>query len=115
MVDAFYDWDEILMTPLEPEPVLPYDESYPLDVLFDTLGNGVNYAMFNGISYTAPIVPSLLTVLSAPTNYTTDATIYGDYTNPKVLGHNNVVQIVLNNGDTGKHPCTWFYTVWSDN
>jgi hypothetical protein len=94
------------MTPLEPEPVVPYDQSIELNVLFDTLGNGVNYAMFNQISYTAPIVPTLLTVFSSPANYTTDPTIYGDYTNPEVLGHNNVVQIVLNNGDTGKHPCT---------
>lgn len=106
LADAFYDWDETSMTPLEPEPLVPYDQYIQLDVLFDTLGNGVNYAMFNQISYTAPIVPSLLTVLSSPTNYTTDPTIYGNYTNPEVLGHNNVVQVVLNNGDTGKHPCT---------
>ena len=114
-MDAFYDWDETLMTPLEPEAVLAYDQSVQLDILFDTLGNGENYAMFNEISYTAPIVPTLLTVFSAPINYTNDPTIYGEYTNPNVLGHNNVVEVVLNNGDTGKHPCTYSFIVWSDN
>lgn len=34
----------------------------------------------------------------------TGATIYGDYTHAVVLEHNQVVQVVLNNGDTGSHP-----------
>ena len=106
LLDTFYDWDDTLLVPLEPEPVLPPDESHQLDVLFETRGNGENYAMFNGISYTPPLVPTLLTVLSAPSNYSTNPTIYGTYTNPFVLGYNNMVQIVLNNGDAGKHPCT---------
>ena len=61
--------------------------------------------MFNEISYKPPIVPTLLTALSVPSNYSTEATVYGRSTNPFVLGHNNMVQIVLNNGDVGKHPC----------
>jgi iron transport multicopper oxidase len=85
--------------------VVEPDESHQLDVLFNTLGDGENYAMFNQISYKAPIVPSLLTALSVPSNYSTDATVYGTSTNPYVLGHNNMVQIILNNGDAGKHPC----------
>jgi len=104
-VDAFYDWEDTSLVPLEPEPVVQPDESYHLDVLFDTLGDGANYAMFNQISYKQPIVPTLLTTLSVPSNYTTDATIYGTSTNPLVLSHNNMVQIVVNNGDAGKHPC----------
>jgi iron transport multicopper oxidase len=82
------------------------DESHQLDVLFNTFGDGENYAMFNEISYKPPIVPTLLTTLSVPSNYSTDATVYGTSTNPFVLGHNNMVQIVLNNGDAGKHPCS---------
>jgi iron transport multicopper oxidase len=104
-VDSFYDWDDTLMVPLEPEPVVEPDESHQLDVLFETLGDGVNYAMFNEISYMQPIVPTLLTALSVPPNYTTEATVYGTSTNPFVLGHNNMVQIIVNNGDAGKHPC----------
>jgi iron transport multicopper oxidase len=87
--------------------VVDPDESHTLDVLFATLGDGVNYAMFNEISYKPPIVPSLLTALSVPSNYTTEATVYGHSTNPFVLGHNNMVQVVLNNGDAGKHPCNF--------
>jgi len=85
--------------------VVDPDESHQIDVLFDTLGDGKNYAMFNEVSYKAPIVPSLLTALSVPANYSTEPTVYGSSTNPFVLGHNNMVQIVLNNQDPGKHPC----------
>jgi iron transport multicopper oxidase len=105
LLDSFYEWNDALMYALEPEPVIDPDESHTLDVLFDTLGDGANYAMFNEISYKQPIVPSLLTALSVPANYSTEATVYGKSTNPYVLGHNNMVQIILNNGDPGKHTC----------
>jgi iron transport multicopper oxidase len=106
LVASFYDWEDTLLTPLEPESVVQPDEVHQLDVLFETRSDGQNYAMFNMVSYTAPIVPSLLTALSVPANYTTQATVYGTSTNPFVLGHNNMVQLIVNNGDTGKHPCT---------
>ena len=109
MLDSFYDWEDTLLVPLEPEPVVDPDESHQLDFLFEILGDGVNYATFNNVSYTAPVIPTLLTALSAPQNYATDATIYGTSTNSFVLGHNNMVQIILNNGDTGKHPCTFTF------
>lgn len=107
LVDSFYDWDDTLLVPLEPEPVINPDESHQLDILFQERMDGENYAMFNNISYQAPIVPTLLTALSVPQNYATDATVYGTSTNPFVLGHNNMVQIILNNGDAGKHPCMY--------
>jgi iron transport multicopper oxidase len=105
LLDSFYDWEDTSLVPLEPEPVIPPDESHRLDVLFDILGDGQNYGMFNQISYKPPIVPTLLTALSVPSNYSTEPTVYGTSTNPFILGHNNMVQIILNNGDKGNHPC----------
>jgi iron transport multicopper oxidase len=34
----------------------------------------------------------------------TDPTIYGDYTNAYVLNKGDIVEIILNNNDAGKHP-----------
>jgi iron transport multicopper oxidase len=48
-------------------------------------------------------VPTLYTVLSAGSQ-ATDPTIYGTYTHPFVLAHDQVVEILVNNLDTGKHP-----------
>ena len=76
-VDRFYNWDDTSLVPLEPEPVIEPDESHKLDVLFETLGDGKNYAMFNHISYKPPIVPTLLTTLSVPANYSIEPTVYG--------------------------------------
>jgi iron transport multicopper oxidase len=104
--DSPYDWDDTQLVPLEPEPVIEPDESHQLDVLFDTLGDGINYAMFNEISYKPPIVPTLITALTVPADLATNATVYGHSTHPLVLEHNNMVEIILNNGDAGKHPCT---------
>ena len=60
-------------------------------------------AWFNNVTYTAPVVPSLYTALSAGDLATTPA-VYGDYTNAYVLNKGDVVEIILNNNDGGKHP-----------
>ena len=62
-----------------------------------------NYAFFSGITYVKPKVPSLYTALTSG-EYATNASIYGVNTNSYVLEHNEVVEIVLNNQDPGKHP-----------
>ena len=59
--------------------------------------------LFNNISYKAPKVPTLLTVLSAG-EAATNELIYGTNTNSFVLQGGDIVDIVLNNFDTGKHP-----------
>ena len=69
----------------------------------DNLGDGANYAFINGVSYVRPKVPSLYTALTSG-NYSTDAVIYGPNTNAFVLAHNEVIEIILNNNDPGKHP-----------
>ncbi|OKL56382.1 Iron transport multicopper oxidase FET3 [Talaromyces atroroseus] len=100
------------LDPYEDSTLVPYDHmsllenptiSINLAVVMDNLDNGKGYAFLNNISYTAPKVPTLYTVMSAG-ELATDATVYGDYTHSMVLGHNDVVEIVLNNNDTGSHP-----------
>jgi iron transport multicopper oxidase len=93
-----------------------------VDVIMNNLLNGYNYAFFNNITYTPPKVPTLYTVMSAG-NLSTDATVYGEYTHPYVLGHNDIVEIVINNQDSGKHPfhlhghtfqCIWRSPAYDD-
>lgn len=62
-----------------------------------------NSAFFNDVTYTAPVVPTLYTALTTGEN-ASDVRIYGDYTNSFVLEKDQIVEIVLNNHDTGKHP-----------
>ncbi|KAL4987655.1 Cupredoxin [Aspergillus falconensis] len=93
-------------------PLVPYDavEALPdadmaitLNLTMDNLGDGANYAFFNSISYVSPKVPVLYSALitgSAASN----ATVYGTDTNAYVLEKVDIVDIVLNNDDTRKHP-----------
>ena len=60
-------------------------------------------AFFNGISYVSPKVPTLYTALSAG-DLATNAEIYGSYTQPFILQHNEIVEVVINSADPGKHP-----------
>jgi iron transport multicopper oxidase len=60
-------------------------------------------AFFNNITYKAPKVPTLYTALSAG-EQATDPRVYGTYTNSFVLERGEIVQIVVNNLDTGRHP-----------
>lgn len=84
---------------LLPEP----DQTVELDVIMDNLGDGANYAFFNNITYVTPKVPTLYSALSAG-DQAGDPAIYGEYSHPFVLKKGEIVQIVVNNLDTGRHP-----------
>ena len=89
----------------ESESVNDPHESYQLDVMMGMGEDHLMYHLFNNVSYKEPIVPTLLTALSAPSNFATDVMIYGKSTNSFVLGHNNTIQIIVNNMDMEDHPC----------
>jgi iron transport multicopper oxidase len=60
-------------------------------------------AFFNNITYVAPKVPTLYSVLTTG-EAATNAAVYGRDTNTFILEHGQVIEIVLNNNDAGKHP-----------
>lgn len=104
-VDEFNPFDDFYLVPSDSQSALgDPDYSITLDLTMNNLDDGANYAFFNDISYTAPKVPTLFTALSAPAADVMNPAIYGHWTNPFVLGHGQVVEIVLNNDDTGRHP-----------
>ncbi|KAF9028653.1 Fet3 ferroxidase protein [Hymenopellis radicata] len=72
-----------------------------LEVSFDTMDDGTNHAMFNQITYNSPLVPAVFSELSLGNNATVEAA-YGP--NSFVVDHMDVVDIVIKNGDAGKHP-----------
>ena len=57
----------------------------------------------NAYTYTTPVVPTLYSVLTTGDD-ATNATVYGQYTNPFVLKKGDVIELILNNNDGGKHP-----------
>ncbi|EXM02071.1 hypothetical protein FOIG_06378 [Fusarium odoratissimum NRRL 54006] len=102
-----YDFD-----PYDDMDLVPYDEmvrlpepsrSIELDVIMDNLRDGANYAFFNNITYQAPKVPTLYTALTSG-KQATNPHIYGTYTHSFVLEKDEIVQLVINNRDDGRHP-----------
>lgn len=104
-VDSFdAQFDDFNLVPNDNEAIYSnVDQSITLDMKMDNLNDGANYAFFNDITYVAPKVPTLYTTLSTGAN-ATNPLIYGHDTNPFVLAQNQVVEIILNNDDPGKHP-----------
>ncbi|KAH8677280.1 Cupredoxin, partial [Xylariales sp. PMI_506] len=103
-VDDLEPFDDITLTPYDNQTLLGEpDQIIELDVIMDNLGDGANYAFFNNITYTAPKVPTLYTVLSTGAD-ATNPVVYGDYTHAFVLDKGQIVQIIVNNLDTGRHP-----------
>ncbi|KAB8437403.1 hypothetical protein FH972_025081 [Carpinus fangiana] len=104
LVDEFDPFDDFTLVPQdEMELYDHYDHQVVLDLKMDNLGDGANYAFFNDVTYVRPKVPTLYSVLSSG-DMATDVNIYGVNSNAFVLGHNEIVEIVLNNDDAGKHP-----------
>ncbi|EXJ87323.1 hypothetical protein A1O3_04282 [Capronia epimyces CBS 606.96] len=103
-IESFEPFDDMHLVPTDGEE--PYEDPdlvVQLDVVMDNLGDGANYAFFSGITYVQPKVPSLYTALTTG-DLAADPTVYGVNTQPHVLGHNDIIEIVLNNRDDGKHP-----------
>lgn len=104
LIDELNPFDDMTLVPHDElarfgEP----DQTVELNVIMDNLGDGANYAFFNNISYKAPVVPSLYTALTTGAD-AENAEVYGDYTHSFVLKKDQIVQIVVNNLDSGRHP-----------
>jgi iron transport multicopper oxidase len=84
-----------------PVPALSPTRTIELEVSFDTMDDGTNHAMFNLVTYNSPKVPAILSALTLGDNATV-AAAYGPQS--FVLEHMDVVDIVVKNGDAGKHP-----------
>ncbi|KAI9162801.1 Iron transport multicopper oxidase fetC [Paramyrothecium foliicola] len=103
-IDEFSPIDDMSLVPYDEMDLLPApDRSVEFNVIMDDLGDGANYAFFNNITYREPKVPTLYTALTAA-GLATNPKIYGDYTNTFVLEKGEVVQVVINNMDSGRHP-----------
>lgn len=99
--DDYSDMNDTSLVPVVVEPMLPVDRTIELEVSFNTMSDGTNRAMFNQVSYLAPLVPTTLSVLTLGSN-ATNSTAYG-YSG-FVLDHLSAIQIILKNGDVGNHP-----------
>lgn len=102
-VDDYNFLDDFYLKPLNNQTLFDdADHTVTVDVAMDNLGNGVNYAFFNNITYTVPKVPIIGSVLSSG-EMATNAEIYGN-THSIVLQKDEIVDLVLNNHDPGTHP-----------
>ncbi|GCF01582.1 ferroxidase fet3 [Zygosaccharomyces mellis] len=96
--------EEFYLQPLDNRELYgDYDVQITFDVRMKNLGDGIKYAFFNNVSYVDPKVPTLTTALTSG-KLANDPRIYGDNINAYVFEKDEIVEIVLNNYDTGKHP-----------
>ncbi|KAK6462931.1 Cupredoxin [Scheffersomyces coipomensis] len=108
-IKALNPVEEFELVPLHKELILP-DADYKIELNFtmEVLGDGVTYALFNKHTYVPPKVPTLLSVFSAGEysggDFSTISEIYGSNTNSYTVRNNEIIEIVLNNLDPGKHP-----------
>lgn len=105
VIESLSPIDDFTIQPLDKTPLFA-DPDYEIELNFkmEQLGDGVTYAFFNNLTYVAPKVPTLMSVLDADSEIVGQSSIYGSNTNTFVLQRDEIVQIVLNNMDPGKHP-----------
>ncbi|KAI9721597.1 MAG: hypothetical protein M1828_005087 [Chrysothrix sp. TS-e1954] len=104
LVDEYNDFDDWTLVPYDRLPLFEnVQQTVQMDVKMDNLGDGANYAFFNDITYVPPKVPTLYSSLTTG-SLATNPKVYGVNSIPFVLAHNQVVEIVMNNFDTGRHP-----------
>lgn len=100
-VDAYHPVDDMSLVPVQIISQPPRGTTVELLAAFTTMDDGTNRALFNDITYNSPLVPATLSELTLGSN----ATVPGAYgPSSFVLEHNDVVDIIVNNSDTGAHP-----------
>lgn len=103
-IDSLEPFDDFYLVPYNKTELFDdADYTITIDVIMNNLDNGINYAFFNNITWTKPKLPALVTVMSAG-EHAENPLVYGTNTNSFVLQKDDVVDIVLNNHDTGTHP-----------
>ncbi|KAF9226367.1 Fet3 protein [Gyrodon lividus] len=93
--------NDFALVPTIPIPQPPASRTVELEVAFDTMNDGTNRAMFNGVVYNPPLVPAIMSALTLGSNATVQEA-YGPYS--ILLDHLDVVDIVIKNSDVGQHP-----------
>ncbi|CCM05087.1 uncharacterized protein FIBRA_07294 [Fibroporia radiculosa] len=100
-VTAYQSTNDSLLVPIDVIGMAPSTTTINLEFEFQTLDDGTNHALVNGVTYNSPNVPAIMSALTLGANATVPAA-YGPLS--FVVDHLAVVDIVLKNGDTGKHP-----------
>lgn len=97
------DFDDFDLVPYDGQPLLvgKPDVTFTLDLNFFEQDDQ-NRAWFNNITYIAQVVPSLATALTTG-KAASNASIYGANVNAMVAEFGQLVEIVVNNYDTGAH------------
>jgi iron transport multicopper oxidase len=100
-VDAYHNVDDISLVPVQQIAQPRATKTIELEVIFDTMNDGTNRGTFNSVVYNSPEVPAILSALTLGNNATVEQA-YGPQS--FVVNHLDVVDIVVNNSDAGKHP-----------
>jgi|SRR5277367_2008675 iron transport multicopper oxidase len=104
IIQAYYDWEDLNLVPLTPMGVVPPDHFVTVTVDFADNAENINYAIVNNVTYQPPTVPTMFTALTTGP-LAVHPWIYGSTTNPFVLKHLDMIYFVINNHDSGGHPC----------
>jgi iron transport multicopper oxidase len=97
------EFDDFSLVPYDEQPLLAGtpDVTFTLDLsIFEQ--DGQNRAGFNNITYIPQVVPTLATALTTSVA-ASNASIYGTNVNAMVVEFGQLVEIVVNNYDTGAH------------
>ncbi|KZP14645.1 multicopper oxidase [Athelia psychrophila] len=98
----YLDVDDLSLVPVKViAQYPPPTRTIELEFVFATMDDGTNHALFNGVTYNSPLVPAVFSALTLGANATI-ASAYGPLS--FVIGHLDVVDIVIKNADAGKHP-----------
>ncbi|KAK5106527.1 hypothetical protein LTS08_000646 [Lithohypha guttulata] len=97
--------NDMSLVPLDHEPLLEaVDQSINLTIDMHTQTDGVSHWLFNTEPYTTPDnTPSLFVALAAGSNATSPNT-YTHQTQPYILSHNAVIEVIMKNKHMRPHP-----------
>jgi iron transport multicopper oxidase len=100
-VSSYTTTNDSALVPVDVSPAITPTTTLQLAFNFETMDDGTNHAFINDVVYNPPVVPAIMSALTLGENATSQVA-YGPYS--YVFNYGDVIDLVVQNGDTGKHP-----------
>ncbi|KAG2148442.1 Fet3 protein [Suillus cothurnatus] len=100
-VSSYTTTNDSALVPVDVSPAITPTTTLQLAFNFETMDDGTNHAFINDVVYNPPVVPAIMSALTLGQNATSQVA-YGPYS--YVFNYGDVIDLVVQNGDTGKHP-----------
>ncbi|WFD28129.1 hypothetical protein MNAN1_003135 [Malassezia nana] len=103
-IDDYKLFDDTKLEPVQVVPMVEPDMSVNRIVTMPRYSDQITRGTFDNKTFTFPLTPTLLSMMTEPVSYKMKPATYGPYSNVVVVLHLQMIELVILNFSDDKHP-----------